>query len=48
VTSQFDAIEERARSYLDDGWQPTDSEPGEWLELTDPVTGEVVVIESED
>jgi len=42
--ADFDAIESHAKEWLDQGYEPSDSEPGEWLQLTDPETGHVVTI----
>lgn len=40
----FKSIEAYAKEYTDKGWQPVDSEPGEWLTLEDPKTGERVTV----
>lgn len=33
IGSPFDQIEEAARVYLQEGFEPVDAEPGEWLQL---------------
>ena len=40
----FDAIEEEARVWTDRGYEPADSEPGEWLVLRHPDTGHEVTV----
>jgi hypothetical protein len=39
----FDAIEREAETYIERGYEPTDSEPGEWLELTNPSGAKITV-----
>lgn len=43
----FDEIEAQAQPYIEQGYEPSDSEPGEWLELTHPGTGNVVTIDED-
>jgi hypothetical protein len=40
----FDAIEERAQKLIEEGYEPVDSEPGEWLVMTNPATEDTVVV----
>ncbi len=42
--ADFDLIEQHAQEWLDQGYEPSDAEPGEWLQLTNPDTGHVVTI----
>lgn len=42
-----DAIEQIAETYVATGWEPTDAEPGEWLELTHTQTGQVIYINAD-
>lgn len=40
-------LEARALKYVEQGWQPTDGEPGEWIELTSP-DGDVITLDVND
>ncbi|MGH3019168.1 MAG: hypothetical protein ACRDNR_03285 [Gaiellaceae bacterium] len=40
----YERIEEQAAALAESGYEPVDSEPGEWLRMQNPETGETVLI----
>ena len=43
-----DELEARAQEYIAKGYQPSDGEPGEWITLTHPDTGDEITLDVND